>query len=404
MKRIYYLLAFIAVATAFTACNPLDKTYKDLGNIPKPTAPPAAPIVVTTTLTAADYGLLPSTNYAKTAQGFNNINDAKTGVSVILGAKYPTAVNKSSALVTFGITNPVFKPADSLYSHVYYAVINPDDYVAAQGTTGTTFKDYSDAQVLLFLKYKYPTPSDNQLVVLNYIYYSSGLTPSSGVNTTDSFIYLNGSWMKIYTITNAQYGSVGHGIYNQFVTADNPATINGYFNTFLKNDATVAATVKYGDTKYISYNYYISSGTAKGTYQRVQVLTFDGTNWVTTPIASTPLSFLKTDGVWVADNTVSYTLVANDYKYMGNNTTAGSAAGRANIVSYPDFNVSATTDATYWSDTDIQGALITFLVHAYPAAAVNQKFNITYLQYFKGATSNVTKVFQYDGTTFVFVP
>jgi len=51
----------------------------------------------------------------------------------------------------------------------------------------------------------------------------------------------------------------------------------------------------------------------------------------------------------------------------------------------------------------INNAIIALLTHNYPAAAVNQKFVPTYEVYNKGATANVTKTFQYNGTTFVKV-
>ena len=397
MKKIYYFIALVAI-TAFSACNPLDKTYKDLGSLPAPAT--IYPVTSTTiTLSAADYALLPKSNTATKTLSFKTLDSAKAGIPFILAAKYPTAGDKSSALVTYGITNPTFKPADSTYSHVYYAVINPDDYVAAQGTTNTTFKDYSDAQVLLFLKFKYPTPVDNQLVVLNYTYYASGLTPSSGVNATDSFIYLNGVWMKIYTVSNAQYASAGHGNYNQFVTADAPSTIVGYINTFLKTDPTVAATAKVGDLKYVSYNYYISSGTSKGTYQRVQVLTFDGSNWVTIPTASTALTFLKTNGTWVADNTVNYKLTSTDYSSI-KTMTVNVQTARDNVAQFGDFNISTPLSATTgWSDADINSVIALILAHDYPNAVANQKFIITYLAY-NGSTISVTKTFVFNGTTF----
>src|SRR4051812_28000323 len=110
MKKIYYLFVLIAVTT-FSACNPLDKTYKQLGDLPTPTAPPPAPIAVTITLTAADYGFL--TDYAKTALSFKSLDDAKADIPTILNKKYPTAVDKSSALVTYGITPLTVKLADS---------------------------------------------------------------------------------------------------------------------------------------------------------------------------------------------------------------------------------------------------------------------------------------------------
>lgn len=397
------------MVVAFSACNPLDKTYKDLGALPKPaTIIPKRLLDTAFTLSNGDYALLPASSPAKTAGTFKLKDSAAVDIPLILSAKITNLLDKSKAKVTFGLTPTTIKLADSVYSHVAYTV-QPADYTAASGVTKTNFKDYSDAQVLLFLTWLYPNPQPNQLAVLTYNYYLSGVTPSSGILTTDSFIYLNGAWIKIYTVSNAQYASIGHSTYNQFVAADE-GSIPGYLATFLKNDVAVgAAGPKFGDVKYVSYNQYISS--TKSTFQRVLPLTFDGANWTTSPLQQT-LAFNyavsttnPNTGKWsvVADNLVTYTLVAADYAYIGNNTTAGSAAGRANIIQYPDFNVSASTDATYWSDTDIQGALITFLKHKYTAPVTNQLFAITYAQYYKGATTNVTKTFKFDGTNFVFV-
>lgn len=394
MKKVFYLLA-VVTTVAFSACNPLDKTYKQLGDLPAPTA---KAVTANLTLTAADYALAPKGSYASKGFSFKSIDSAKLQIPVILAAKYPTYGEKSTITVTYANAPASLKVADSLYNNVAYTVVNPTDYTNSSAVTGTTFKDWSAAQVLLYLTYKYPTPVANQLSVLTYLYYESGVTPSSGVLTTDSFVFLNGVWTKIYTISAAQYTAAGRGNYGNFTSGD-VVNLPSIFNNFLKADVNVAATAKAGDVKYVSYKYFASSTN----YQRVVTLTFDGANWVTTATAATPIAFLKTNGVWVADNTVNYTLASADYKYMGQNTTAGSVAGRANIVQYPDFNVSASTDATYWSDTDIQGALITFLQYAYPKAVANQNFNITYLQYFKGVTSNVTKTFQFDGSKFVFV-
>jgi hypothetical protein len=401
MKRIYYLMLFIAVATSFTACNPLDKTYKDLDQLPAPTNDQLkgpTPLAVTITLTAPDYGFL--TDYAKTALSFKTLDDAKADVPTILAKKYPTAVDKSSAIVTYGVSPTTITLADSLNATtaITLQTTPTNDYVfpAYNGAAGNTFSDLSATAVINWLKYKYQTPlPENSIRVLTYLYFESGKTPSSGTLTTDAFLFAGGNWTKIYHVSPAQYATTNNGFNNWFVANDVP-NIPAYLNAYLKSDVSVMATAKYGDIKYVNYRYLT-------TYQKVMVLTFDGTNWVTTPIASAPLTFTKTAGVWIADNTVTYTLAAADYKYIGNNTTAGSVAGRANIVQFPDFNVSATTDATYWSDVDIQGAIVTFLKYTYPTAVANQKFVITYLQYFKGVTSNVTKTFKFDGTNFVFV-
>ncbi|MFD2871653.1 hypothetical protein ACFS5N_04170 [Mucilaginibacter ximonensis] len=391
MKKIHYLLAAAAMVLV-SACNPLDKTYKQIGDLPAPTA---SAVTASITLTAADYALAPKGSYAVKGLSFKSIDSAKLQIPTILAAKYPTYGNGSSILVTYANAPTTIKLADSVYSNVAYTVVNPTDYVAASSVTGTTFKDYNDAQVLLFLQYKYPNPVANQLSVLTYQYFQSGVTPSSGVTTTDSFIYLNGVWTKIYTVSAAQYASVGHSTYNQFVVGDAPATIVGYINIFLKNDPKIAPTAKYGDVQYVSYNYYTSS--TKVTSQRVQAVTFDGTNWVTTALPTTPLSFVKTNGVWVADNTVTLKLATADYKFIAAIPGVASDAAMANLNSFGNFNIQGGT--TSWTDAQINNGIIALLKSKYPAAAVNQKFVVTYAAY-NGSNITVTKTFVYDGTTF----
>lgn len=391
MKKIYYLFAFIAVATALSACHPLDETYKKLGPVPAPTAPIPAPITVNLTLAPADYTLLPADNYAHTSLSFKTSDDAKEDIPTILSSKYPTASDKSTLNVIYANSPATITVADTLFTDVAYTLTDADYLLLPNNK----YTDFSASQILSWLPYKYPTPLDNQLALLTFTYYESGVTSTA----TQSFLYLNGAWKKIYTISQAQYQSVGKGgTFNDFSAGD-ASNLPNYFNTFLKADAGVAATAKKYDIQYVSFKYFASKN-----WQRVIPVTFDGANWVTTPInVGSPLTFLKTDGMWVADNTVYYTATTADYKYIGTQTTAGSQSARDNVAQYGDFNISAATDATYWSDTDIQNAFIALLAHDFPTAVANQKFVVTYEAYNKGATVNVTKTFQYNGSVFVFV-
>jgi hypothetical protein len=389
MKKILYnLMLLTAIAAVFSACHPVNKLYDAIGPVPTPNGTPQT---FTLTLAAADYGLLPPTNYAKTSLNFKTKDDATSSIPVILSSKYPNYADKSSVLVTYAVPPVTVAVADSVFKDVAYTLVDPTDYLLLPGNK---FSDFSASQILAWLPYKYPTPVANQLAVLTFIYYESGATAT----VTQSFLYLNGAWKKIYTISAAQYSSIGKGgTSNNFASAD-AGNLTAYFNTFLKADAAVAAIAKAGDVQYISFKYY--GGSAVKTYQRVMPLTFDGANWVTASLPQS-LTFARTAGVWVADNTVNYTLAAADYTYIGT-TTAGSDAARANVAQYGDFNITTTGAATSWTDADLQAAIIAVLAHKYPAAVANQKFVITYAAY-NGATINVTKTYNFDGTTFVLV-
>ncbi|NOW94199.1 hypothetical protein [Mucilaginibacter sp. SG564] len=376
MKKIYSLIAFIAVV--LTACQK------------QPNISPATYTkAMSLTLAQADYKLLDTSKYPSKSYNFKSIADANTYIPQILNAKEPQLGNGSTAIVTFTLAPLSIVLADSTNANTAYT-LTKDDYTLLPGNK---FTDFSTAQILSWLPYKYTSPVANQLAVLSYTYFESGATPSSGVPATDAFLYLNGAWQKIYRVSAAQYASVGRGNNNWFIASDlGNNTIPSYINTFLKADPLVSTTVKKGDVKYVNYRYLT-------TYQKVIALTYDGANWVINATQSTA-SFLKNNGAWIPDPTVYLTLSSADYTFIGT-TTAGTAAARANVAQYKDFNISASTDATYWSDTDLNNAFIALLANKYTSPIKDQIFNVTYAVYKFGAISNATKTFTYNGSAFV---
>ena len=153
---------------------------------------------------------------------------------------------------------------------------------------------------------------------------------------------------------------------------------------------------KVGDVKYINYRYLV-------TYNKVMALTFNGTDWV--PSVPITLNFVKTNGVWVADNTVTYKLTAADYTQIKTMpTTVNIQSALDNVAQFGDFNVTVPVSTTTgWTDAQVNAAIVLILAKDFPTAVANQKFVITYVAY-NGQTFSVTKTFTYDGTTFVYTP
>lgn len=390
-KNIMILLGFVLCAFAITACNPVDSTLKDLR-----AQQAATPKTVNYTLLAADYTKWlssKSTPYKTTS--FVSADTAKAYIPTILNGKFFDYANGSIANITYTSSPVTVKLADSTYNNLTYTVTT-DDYTASEKITGTTYKDYSDDQVLLFLTYKYPNPVANQLSLLTYNWFLSGVTPNAGIVTTDSFLFLNGTWTKLYTVTAAQYTALGRGNYGNFTVADN-ASLPGWFNSMLKADQVVSATAKAGDVKYISYKYYNSSN--KTNYQRVLALTFDGTNWVTKPTTFNTLTFVKKDGKWVPDNTIYYQLVSDDYVNISKGTI-GSDAARSNLGQFKNFNITAGGTTT-WKDDEINQAVAAYLKTKYTSPADGQVFKITIYVYNSGVYSYPVKTFVYTGGAFV---
>jgi|GEM_PF-575982 len=427
MKKIYNLLAFAAVIGSLSACRPLDKTYDELGGVPAPTASAAT---ASLTLSAADYGLLPSSNYAKTSLSFKTKADAASSIPTILAAKFPTYGDKSSIQVTYGLTNSSVKLADSVNANVAISlqVGPPSDYTypafiyttAASPNNKITisannFNDLSATAAISWLRSKYntqltfapdtikygPSLPDNSIRVLTYLYFESNVTASAGTLTTDAFIYTAANdWQKIYCVKPAQYATVNRGVNNAFVAAD-AANLPTFFNTFLKADGAVMATAKVSDIIYVNYKYQTS---ATASFQRVLPMTFDGTNWITTPSAVT-LQFLKTNGTWVADNTVTYKLTTADYAQIKTMpTTINVQTALDNVANFGDFNVTVpVSPSTGWTDAQVNACINLILLHDFPTAVANQKFVITYVAY-NGATFNVTKTFVYNSGAFTVAP
>jgi hypothetical protein len=375
MKKIYFLLAIIAVA--FTACQkqPL---------VPIPSLTKTA--TLSFTLAATDYALLPTTAYPRTSLNFHSVADANNYIPTILNAKESSNLNNgSTATVTYTLAPAAASIAipDTLFKDVSYTV-SAADYAAV---TGGTFKDLSAAQVISFLKYKYPNAVPNQLAVISYTFYTG-----VDVSVINSFLYLNGAWKKIYQISPTQYTALNLGSAD-FSSADVP-NLTAYFNTFLKADPTIIDTVKANDIVYVSYKYFVSSA---NTFQRVAALTYDGTNFASTPAPSQVTgSFLKTAGTWnavVPLPSVNYTLTPADTKLIGA-STVGTAAQRTNLTTYGDFETS-------WASADLNAAMIVVLTADFPKPMLNTLYRVTYNAYTGGSDVPTTRSFIYSGTAWV---
>ncbi len=375
MKKVYYILTLVAIG--FSSCKPLSNTYNDIDSSPTPRT-------LTTGVTTS----------------YLTIDAANAGIISILNTKYPDyGQEKSNAVISFPLASGFNMAADNVYSHVAYTLISTDYSLAANTTTSLT-----DQAVLNFLSVKYPNPVANQLAVLTYQYQFSGATPTAGVTVTDSFIYLANivSWVKIYTVSPAQYASVNRGTNNYFLPSNSSTgfagdlpVLPGYFNSFLQADPNISATAKTGDIVYVSYRY-------NSTTQNVLPLTFNGTNWT----ANFTLGYLRQNGIWIPDPNVYVTLPAvknnPDYIWLSNNTTIGQATARTNVVSFGDFNTSTTASTTTWTDAEVTAALAAILGHKISSPVIGVPYKVTY-SIFPGANPVlvVSKTYKYDGTNFV---
>lgn len=392
-KNLLYLMALISVI--FASCDPLEKTYEEIEI-------KSADKIISLTLTAADYDLLPSSNYAKKGGYFASSADANSSISVIFNAKYPQLPNGTKANVIYNLRPSAVKLTDSVFANVQYTVTN-SDYTDGSAAVGNgNFKTYNATQALAFLDWKYPKASTpiNKLVLLTYQFFQSNATPSAGITVTEAFLFNEIGWQKIYLVNANQYASVGRGINSAFTSGD-VSTLPTYFNNFLKADpATPIAKV--GDLKLVSYKYQQSSSVV---HQKVYTLIFDGLNWVVVATPVNPLPFIKKNGTWIPDPTVYYTLIKADFAVLLTPAAekVGTALGKTNAAAFASFDVTGGNNS--WTEAQINDALILMLNTKYESAPVDETvvYNITYAL-FRGATPTVTKAFSKAAAGFKLIP
>ncbi|PRY13639.1 hypothetical protein CLV24_1058 [Pontibacter ummariensis] len=373
MKKYIYLIVSFAAFT-FTACDPMEDVYEELDQLNPDVYAPELAIE----LASKDYELLKGKTgvpaYVAKDYYFKSEAEAAELIPQILNSKYPQFDNGTSVTVTYN--ELVQKFNENTTSGVVKYTVTEEDYDAL----GERYPNFNSAEDLInFLEYKYPSPQENQLVVLTYDYYASGSTST----LVGSFLYTNGEWVVAYHVTPENYDSVGNGRYDNFEAKDEES-LPAYFNKFLSEKFLAAKT---GEIKYVSYAYY--SGR---TSQEIYTMMYNGTKWVAVEATITvakALQFAKQDGNWKPDLTVRYDLVAADYQWIAANPALGNESNRANLASYGNFYQSSTTSSNYWSPEAVLKALGALLKNKYPAAEEGQKFQLTYAAY-KGGNIAVT--------------
>jgi len=391
MKKIYYLFAFVALA--FTACQKEPALHSVL-----PLAPGSTYQTLAFTLQQSDYQLL-STGYPKTSFTFDNDADAKTYIPQILNSKYPNLANGSTAAVTYtksalyfsGVVDSAYlvttAGTDSSATNSYYA-LTAADYLLLPGNKYT---DFSVAQLIQWLPYKFPSVPNNTLKVVSWTIYPTGSLPAPPL----SFLYSNGVWKQIYQVTPAEYTALGIGKYDEFTTAVLPTSQT--LGALVSSDVTVMDTVKTGDIVYVSYNYYVSS---KLDYQKVTPLYYDGNHFVA-PIATTTgntLNFIKTNGTWGFVQplpVITVTITAKDpiADPIVEKSGFGTTTQVSDLTSYGDFDAS-------WTTANLDGAFIAVLTAEVTTPQQGYDYNVVYPKY-SGGDVNTTLVFIWDGTKWV---
>lgn len=224
---------------------------------------------------------------------------------------------------------------------------------------------------------------------------ATGDTNSKG----EYFMYSGGSWELVegvYFLSSDDFDSMGEdynqpGQYDNFASSISP---DNYLPTFLSLNFPYAQE---DEELFVIYDYYSSS---TGAQMRGNLYTVTGGEFVGhESTISTTLQFGYEDGVWVPDNTIRYTLTADDYTLIATELADTYTNATESMTNYGNMD-RRSGNAAEWTDAMVLEAVAIVLDELDPTAADEQKYIVT-IEIYNG--SNTTEDFAVIKTDGVWV-
>ncbi|MBZ9627071.1 hypothetical protein LB456_06355 [Psychroflexus sp. CAK57W] len=291
---------------------------------------------------------------------FDNTDQAKELVPVLLDDMFPFWGKGSQALVTYDLYSPQLRVRDETTR--YELSREEYDPYSRYGN----FDDYSDIKD--FLSTKYPDAADDDLVLLTFKFYDGS------VNTwTQGFIFDGSKWNETMRVTDAQYEEMGHGRFYNFNSQDQAET---KLQILLNNSVFYEEEIVEGTVKNILYKYY--DGNVN--FQFANYIYKDNTWTLLTNVVPETLQFGHDGDTWVPDNTIKYELTADDFNLIANALSSQYPGPTSSAGNYGNFD-RRPGNSNFWSDEMILEAMNVVLESKNPDAENGQKYVITYAIY-----------------------
>lgn len=303
---------------------------------------------------------------------FNNMDDAKELVPVLLNDMYSFWGKGSQVLVTFDVYSPQVSIDGDLIEYTLVA----DDY-------DSPYENFDNlGSILDFLSGKYPDAERGQLVKITYDYYSGGST-----NTlTNPFVFDGDNWNEVLELTDDQYIEMGES-YPNFSNRDEAETKIGIF----LNMNYPYVQFEDGDKKIVLYKYYDGEdqiGLAHYIYTNDQ--------WsLLTNLATESLKFGNNGDTWEPDNTIKYELTSADFNYIGSQLADIYPGPAGSASNYGNFD-RREGNSNYWSTEMILEGMNLLLNNINPDAEVGQKYSLTYDIYNGTSTTETMNVIKIE--------
>ncbi len=346
MKFSNIILLILAIAL-MQSCNQLET---ELDNLEMPNTVVAD---LDLTLTEDDYDLVD--------KGFGNFNseeEAKTLIPDILAANYQQLGNGSSAIVCYDLYDPI------RINEALDLELTEEDYEALGQDFGTLSRE---SHIVDAVAYKHPMPEANDVVTLTYEWWCSGC-PDQGTQMS-KVTYYGGTWYIAYVPTDEDYTFMGQS----FPNFESRTTARERIAKILDRDHLFDDS---GSIRTAVFTYTYKDDNDERQFEDfMAVFQFDGQVWQPFQDVVEQCLQLGHDGsTWVPDNTVKYSLTADDYNAIVSATADSNPSGSTNLGQYGNFNLDS------WSDDQILDAIGNLLLDLFPQTE-GQKYLVAYDTY-----------------------
>lgn len=372
MKSYKLILTAILGVSLFWACDPLEEEINEIKQNQS--------IEKTVEVRLDDDAYAYSSNESVAKYGnFNDVDQAKELIPEILDNLFPALGQGSSANVTYDIYQPL-----SLRDTIAETTVTYQEYQ----DLGFTYGNFdSDDDIDLYLKGKYPDANERDVVNLTYDWYAGSTS-----TITKAIVLWNGVWRNSYVLSadNGDYQNLDRGSRDYFSTKSQAENNIGIYLNELFPYAEA------GQMEFVIYNYrdYDQDGIE---YGQVLLYRYDGSSWNLKDSSNEEysLKFAHNGTTWVADNTIKYSLTAEDYIAIAAAYQDSNSSGSESMNSYKNYDISL------WTEEQIEESIINHMTELFPPVD-GQKYLVEYATWEPGSGTGTLYIIGEGGTYVIY--
>lgn len=263
---------------------------------------------------------------------------------------------------------------------------------------GSSDNAWSDAMLVEAFNIILPVAMEGDLYVVSYeifngsrgtdtktLLYTGGeyVENATLVEVTAVVAKNDGDWEFPYTFTRVNFDSFGFRF-------PNFSSSNVYILDIFLEDLFPFAQA--GDVAMVQYDFF-----AGGTSTKYGKSVFDGDKWSLTPdVIETSFQYGFEDGVWVPDNTITYTLLGADYNTISAQFEDKYPDQSSSMANFGNYDRREGTSA-FWNDDMVEESLAFLLDSINPSAVNGQKYSVTFNVWIGSPSTETFNLIKRDG-------